>query len=448
MAALANRYNVSDETIRRLSKVIITQLDQGILFPTFEQVPRVRKGPPSLLTEELAECLIEFNSMEGYFMPIRDFTNKFNEIYGTDFSCATMHKYAKKLNVRFGNSFVKPILKPVHLIKRLQFVLGETREAGEEAEVGDFEFIPFEHVIHVDEKWFYATRECRRYRHFPGDERFPDEQTQHKNAIQKIMFLCAVGVPHQPPPPYAYFDGKIGMFPLADEILAKRNSVNRPAGTLLLSPLSLTAEEYLIQVTQPGGLIDKIKEKMPWMQNFTIRVQHDNATPHVGKGNDYLLNVAGYEEGWRIEFYTQPSQSPDLNVLDLCLFHSLQRGADKIRGPGKTLVDIRNSVLEYWNNYEPEKLLRSFAVLTEIKRQILLAGGKNCYKTPHSNVRKRQKEGEAPVIDLRVPRHVRLAGVEALDRLLEGGPPAEDEDDEIDADLFEDADFGDAVEAV
>ena len=379
--------------------------------------------------------------MKGYLLPIRDFTIKINEIYGTDFNYVTLHKYAKKLNVRFGKSFVKPLLKPIHLINRLRFILGELEEAGEGAEIGDYQLTPFENVIHVDEKWFYATRQHRRYRHFPGDEHFPDEEAQHKNAIQKIMFLCAVGVPQQPPPPYAYFDGKIGMFPLVDEILAKRNSVNRPAGTPILSPLSLTAEEYLIQITQPGGLLDKIKDKMPWMQNFTIKIQHDNAKPHVGKGNDFYLNVAGYEDGWDIKLFTQPSQSPDLNVLDLSLFHSLQRGADKIRGPGKTLVDIRNSVLEYWNNFDAAKLLRSFAVLAEIKRQILLAGGKNTYKIPHSKIREREKEGVAPVIDLRVPMAVRLAGVQALDQLLEGGPPGEAEDDEDGEHFFDDPDF-------
>ncbi len=66
-------------------------------------------------------------------------------------------------------------------------------------------------------------------------------------------------------------DEKIGTFPVVDEILAERNSVNKPAGTLLLSPLSLTAKEYLIQVTRlSGGLFDKFKGKMPWMQKFTF----------------------------------------------------------------------------------------------------------------------------------------------------------------------------------
>jgi len=65
-------------------------------------------------------------------------------------------------------------------------------------------------------------------------------------------------------------DEKIGTFPVVDEILAERNSVNRPAGTLLLSPLSLTAKEYLIQVTRSGGWFDKFEGKMPWMQKFTF----------------------------------------------------------------------------------------------------------------------------------------------------------------------------------
>jgi hypothetical protein len=443
--ALSDRYKVSTSYIQKLYRTLKRQLDDNVLFPVLVTPNPRAKGPSSWLDPMLAECLFEFNSMEGFSMPIRDFTIKFNEIYGTEFSHQTLHKYAKKLNVRFGRSFVKPLLKDRHLINRLRFILADMDPVGEE---GDYVFKSMEDVIHIDEKWFFATREQRRYRYFPGDEHHPDEQTQHKNAIQKIMFLCAVAVPQVPPPPYAPFDGKIGIFPLAEEILARRNSVNRPAGTVLLNPFSMTAEEYLIQITQEGGLLDKIKEKMPWRKNFQIRIQHDNATPHTGKDNKFLLNVAGTEDGWNIEFYFQPSQSPDLNVLDLCLFHSLQRGADKIRGPGKSLLDIRNSVLEHWNNYDSAKLTRAFALLAEVKRQILLVGGKNTYKTPHSNIRKRQNDGEAPVIDLRVPREIRLAGVEALDRLENGNPPDESESDDSDEELFEDGNAEDFVEAV
>ena len=41
---------------------------------------------------------------------------------------------------------------------------------------------------------------------------------------------------------------------------------------------------------------------------------------------------------------------------------------------------------------------------------------------PHSDIRRRQNQGLA-VIDMHVPRNTRLAGVEALDRMVNGEPP-------------------------
>jgi hypothetical protein len=144
--------------------------------------------------------------------------------------------------------------------------------------------------------------EEKRIRYFPGEEHHDAEQTQNKNAIQKMMFLCVVGVP-QDVPGFGHFDGKIGMFPIAERTVAKRNSVNRPAGTELWTPVSLTSAEYLSKFTENGGVLAKIKEKMPWAQELIIKVQHDNATPHTGKGNDHYLAVAGTDGGWNIDFF-------------------------------------------------------------------------------------------------------------------------------------------------
>ena len=67
--------------------------------------------------------------------------------------------------------------------------------------------------------------------------------------------------------------------------------------------MSLTSAEYLSKFTENGGVLAKIKEKMPWAQELIIKVQHDNATPHTGKGNDHYLAVAGTDGGWNIDFF-------------------------------------------------------------------------------------------------------------------------------------------------
>eukprot|EP00035_Acanthoeca_spectabilis_P014903 m.293547 g.293547 ORF g.293547 m.293547 type:complete len:96 (+) comp16246_c1_seq2:500-787(+) len=60
------------------------------------------------------------------------------------------------------------------------------------------------------------------------------------------------------------------------------------------------------------------------MRPFTdhVIVQMDGAPPHTGKHNVELLNEIGATFRPRIEVKIQPPQSPDVNVLDLCLFAS------------------------------------------------------------------------------------------------------------------------------
>ena len=54
-------------------------------------------GPLSDLTEEVAECIVEFNDLDGDDLSIREFTQHFNEIYGTSFSTSGMHKTTKAM---------------------------------------------------------------------------------------------------------------------------------------------------------------------------------------------------------------------------------------------------------------------------------------------------------------------------------------------------------------
>lgn len=71
-------------------------------------------------------------------------------------------------------------------------------------------------------------------------------------------------------------------------------------------------------------VIPAIKSKWPAHEkHMVIRIQQDNASPHV-EANDAEVLAAGREDGWRIIIDCQPAQSPDLNVLDLGYFNSIQ----------------------------------------------------------------------------------------------------------------------------
>ncbi|CAN0282995.1 unnamed protein product [Discosporangium mesarthrocarpum] len=79
-----------------------------------------------------------------------------------------------------------------------------------------------------------------------------------------------------------WFDGKIGIWPIADTVAAMRSSKNRKKGTMMLTPAAIIAERY------KDFMIDKvipaIKARMPRPPGHTVFVQQDGAKPHTGGG--------------------------------------------------------------------------------------------------------------------------------------------------------------------
>jgi hypothetical protein len=99
---------------------------------------------------------------------------------------------------------------------------------------------------------------------------------------------------------------------------------------------------------------------MGHLKDATIIVQQDGAKPHTGKNNVELLNEFGCRGGWKISFETQPPQSPDLNKLDLCFFHSLQTQAEALKDAENSLEDdmIVDRVTQVYTDYSTEQLSR------------------------------------------------------------------------------------------
>ncbi|ETV91596.1 hypothetical protein H310_13846 [Aphanomyces invadans] len=133
------------------------------------------------------------------------------------------------------------------------------------------------------------------------------------------MFLCAVARPRFDSDRGCLFDGKVGMWPFVRMTPAARNSRNRPAGTLVPSLVSVDGSvyrEYILTKVVPA-----IKAVFP-SSNKRVLLQHDNATPHGAVSDADLASVS--TDGWVFSFRRQPPNSPDLNVLDLGFFASIQ----------------------------------------------------------------------------------------------------------------------------
>jgi len=110
---------------------------------------------------------------------------------------------------------------------------------------------------------------------------------------------------------------------------AKRTSGNKPKGTLITKTMTVyrdTIRSYLI-----SKVLRAIKTRWPREDaRRTIYIQQDNARrTHVPVDDEDFARAAA-QTGFDISLINQPPNSPDMNVLDLGFFASLQSKTDTI----------------------------------------------------------------------------------------------------------------------
>jgi hypothetical protein len=147
--------------------------------------------------------------------------------------------------------------------------------------------------------------------------------------------------------------------------------------------------EYMLQKVIPA-IIDKWPDED---EGRTIWIQQDNAKPHIlPNDTEFLKAVAGIDLDIRL--MQQPPNSPDMNVLDLCFFRSLQSSTDN--SAPKTIKELIENVEQEYNNYEVDKLARSFLTLQSCMIEVMKEGGGIGYKIPHIGKEQLQAKGELP----------------------------------------------------
>jgi hypothetical protein len=141
-----------------------------------------------------------------------------------DIPKSTLHDMMRNGGFWAHTSALKPELTEANKYDRVMYALSKVDETTKL-------FKDMEDEIHVDEKWFYLTRDNKRY-YLLDDEPDPHRSVGHKSHIDKVMFLAATARPRWDPNLKQMWEGKIGMWPFAWLEPAQRSSVNRPAGTL------------------------------------------------------------------------------------------------------------------------------------------------------------------------------------------------------------------------
>jgi len=237
---------------------------------------------------------------------------------------------------------------------------------------------------------FYDQKREKYY--LTPEEDDPERTIQNKNNIGKVMFLTAVGRPKYDEEGNLTFSGKLGVWPFVKEVPAARRSQNRERGTLETKSIIVNREvmrQYLLEKVIPA-----IKDKWPQEDaHKTIFIQQDNARTHV-RPNDpaFLETVAG--TGLDIKLMQQPANSPDMNVLDLGFFNSIQSLTDC--GNPETIEDLIHNVEQEFEEYNEAILYRVFLSLQLCMKEVINIGGGNGYKLPLMNKQRLEREGMLP----------------------------------------------------
>ena len=152
-------------------------------------------------------------------------------------SKTTVHCWIVELTLHVHSNSLRPILTEENRLARLEMAMDAHDP------VDQMRYQDMHDRIHVDEKWFFLTREKERYL-LHWDEKTPKCCVKHKSHITKVMFLYTVARPHFNSCSNSWWDGKLGIWPIGDWEPAKRKSKNRPKEMPVWKNMIVTKEVY------------------------------------------------------------------------------------------------------------------------------------------------------------------------------------------------------------
>ena len=208
------------------------------------------------------------------------------------------------------------------------------------------------------------------------------------------MFLCAVARPRYDTNKNAWFDGKIGIWPMRKWEPVKWSSKKRAKGTPLWKNQCIMWDvywEYLIQKLLPA-----IKQRWP-TNNGRIQLHQDGTKSHILE-DDEEFKEAVDEIGLNHTMYTQSPNSPDTNILDLGFFRAIQLFNDDCPANEEELI---KSVEKAYGEYPLHKLNHVWLTLQSCLNMIIENDGGIDYKIPHMGKESMERRGLLPgVLDV------------------------------------------------
>jgi transposase len=216
---IAPKYNVEPRTIYNWIK----KANEGNL------VSHMKPGRPSKLTEEHLNWIKEWAESRNYCFNYRYLVRSFQEKYSFG-SLGSLWNLLEKAGWKTVIRVVRPLLTEKHKEERIKWCEEHKVPSTNEDHV----------TVHVDEKWFFFAKKHQRLHVPPGVTPEP-LHVIHKCHIPKVMVLAAIAKPS----PIHNFNGCLGCWPITEEKIAKRNSKNRPKGTVEDVPTTLNGKLFI-----------------------------------------------------------------------------------------------------------------------------------------------------------------------------------------------------------
>ena len=147
---------------------------------------------------------------------------------GYEVSLGTVHKYCHEMNVHEICNVIKPQLTEEGKMKRLRWVLQFIVNTPEDGLMFD----PLYDYVYLDEKNFILEKIKRLLKRFEDSPPETFNHIQSKRNPTQVMCTAVIGRPRNSDKSDEYFDGLLTFMPHVNWVPAKRNSQNRPRGTL------------------------------------------------------------------------------------------------------------------------------------------------------------------------------------------------------------------------
>ena len=138
------------------------------------------------------------------------------------------HHWIVDSTIQVHSNSLKPVLMEENKVARLVMALDSQDP---QDPMYPMKFLDMMDCFHVDEKWFFLSRQKERYLLQP-EEKNPKQCMKSRSHITKVMLLCAIVHPCFNRSANSWWDRKLRIWPIGDWEPAKRAYKNQPRGTL------------------------------------------------------------------------------------------------------------------------------------------------------------------------------------------------------------------------